>query len=207
MFSTLNYSHSTLLISIYGDIMNVQNTFIFLSLFVGCGGADKDTGTEEAFSPTAGNWSFGDTEYSTDECNLANNAATSPAIIDALIFTLTNVSETELTLTNASGIEYTCTLDGMTMTCETSSEAEIETYNDLEGNVVTDEDGNPVDPDATRVISLQAIGTFTDANTSTYTTTVTGDCTGEDCALLASDWGITEMPCTSTYSGTFTLQD
>jgi len=191
--------------------MKPQHTLIAFSLFVGCNGSEKDTGTEdtgtaEAFAPTAGSWSFGDTEYATDECNLENNAASSPTVIDALIFTLANVSETELTLTNPAGLEYTCSLDGMTMTCDTSSETEIETYNDLDGNVVIDTDGNPVDPDATRTISIQAVGTFTDSDTATYAATVTGDCAGADCDELATDWGISEMPCTSTYSGTFTLQ-
>ena len=64
---------------------------------------------EETFAPTDGSWSFGDTSYTNDQCNL-DNAATSPAVIDAIIFTLTNVSETEVTLESAAGTQWDCVL-------------------------------------------------------------------------------------------------
>ncbi len=197
--------------------MKLYQALILLSFSFGCSGADKDTGTAdtgtadtgaaESFAPTEGSWSFGETEYTNDGCNLANNAATSPTVIDALVFTLASVSETEMTLTSAAGAEFNCTLEDMSLTCTSSSETEIETYNDLEGNVVTDDDGNPVDPDATRITDIQAVATFTDAETAVYAATVEADCSGADCDALATDWGISEIPCTSDYSGTFTLQD
>jgi len=181
--------------------------FILLPMLFSCTSENKETGMEETFAPTAGSWSFGDTSYSTDSCNLANNAATSPAIIDALIFTLTNVSETAVTLENATGTQWDCTLDGMALTCNDLSEAEIEQYNDLDGNLVTDEDGNTVNPDATRTIDFTSVATFTDENTATYSATIVANCTGTDCNVIADDWGISELPCTSEYGGTFTFQD
>ena len=187
--------------------MNTLNSLFFLPLFFGCSGGDKDTAMEETFAPTDGSWSFGDTSYTNDQCNLENNAATSPAVIDAIIFTLTNVSETEVTLESAAGTQWDCTLDGMTVTCNDYSEAEVEQYNDLDGNLVVDENGDPVDPDAARIIDLTAVATFTDANTATYSATLFADCSGADCDAIASDWNIAEIPCTSEYSGTFTLQD
>jgi hypothetical protein len=182
--------------------------FLLLPVVFGCTGTEKETGIEmEAFAPSEGNWSFGETAYSTDECNLANNAATTTAIIDALVFTLANVSETEVTLTNAAGIDYSCSLDGMVLTCETTSETELENYTDLDGNEVTDEEGNPVDPDATTTSTLQAVATFTDANTATYSATYTGECSGADCDVILTGLGIATSPCSSEYGGTFTLQE
>ena len=103
--------------------MKTLNSLFFLPLFFGCSGGDKDTAMEETFALTDGSWLFGDTSYTNDQCNPENNAATSPAVIDAIIFTLTNVSETEVTLESAAGTQWDCTLDGMTVTCNDYSES------------------------------------------------------------------------------------
>ena len=84
-----------------------------------------------------------------------------------------------------------------------TQKAEVEQYNDLDGNLVVDENGDPVDPDAARIIDLIAVATFTDANTATYSATLFADCSGADCDAIAYDWNIAEIPCTSEYLGTF----
>ena len=183
----------------------MKSQYCLHALLLGCTG-EKETGMEEAFAPTAGNWSFGETAYSSDACNMENNATTSPAVIDALVFSLTNVSETEVTVENNTGLSLNCTLAEMVLTCTNSSENELESYTDLDGNVVTDTDGNPIDPDATNKLDLESVATFTDANTATYTATLTGECTGTDCDTILQGLGIADNPCTSTYGGTFTLQ-
>ena len=184
--------------------------YCLIGLLFGCTG-DKETGIDEtgmaeAFAPTDGSWSFGETVYSSDACNMEDNATTSPAVIDALVFTLTNVSATEVTVENNAGLSLNCTLADMVLTCTNSSENELESYTDLDGNVVTDSDGNPIDPDATNSLDFESVATFTDANTATYTATLTGECTGPDCDTILRGLGITDNPCTSTYGGTFTLQ-
>ena len=131
---------------------------LFLVLFtaaIGCGG-EKDeestddttsvtTDTQEDFAPTEGSWSFDDSEYTNDDCTFSSNPAYTVDVLDALVYTLTNTSDTVVTMTNDVGT-LDCTRDGMELSCETQvQENELTTYNDADGNPVVDENGEEVE--------------------------------------------------------------
>ena len=187
--------------------MKLQYFLSLIAFSIGCSGDKTEETGEEAFAPAEGNWSFGSTAYGNDTCNMESNATTSPAIIDALVFTLTNNSAAEITLTNETGTNFLCSLSDMTLTCETITETDVTTYNDDQGSPVLDSDGSPIDPDANTIATLVAVATFTDAETATYSATMTGECSGDDCEVVLASLGITESPCESDYSGTFELQE
>ena len=177
--------------------MKKIQSLLILPLLFGCTGDDKETGMEEAFAPTEGSWSFSDAEYPSDECNMNGNVATSPDIVNALVFTLENTSGSEYTLSNAAGLSFDCTLTDMAFNCSGGSENELESYSDADGNEVVDEDGNPIDPEATTSINFSVVVTFSDADTASMVADYTGSCDGADCETVLSGLGITANPCAS----------
>ena len=184
--------------------MKLQWYLPLLSIMLGCNG-DKETDsanteTAPAFTPTEGNWSFDNSAYSNDICNLGNIPLYSASSVDALIYSLTNASDTTMTLVSQAGVSIDCTRDGMQATCENITEMENPTY--------TDGDGNEVESTDT-VVTLAAMfySTFTDSESATYTAELDGSCVGEECDLVLESIGVGANPCTSELSGRFELQD
>ena len=130
----------------------------------------------------------------------------SATAFDALVFTLTNTSETEITLESTTLDPIACPLNGIEMTCNNSLTVDMETYNDAEGNEVVDSQGNPVAPDAATTMEAVFSMAFTDADTTTYSATLTGTCAGADCGVVLEILGITDDPCSSELAGKIELQ-
>ena len=186
---------------------------LFISIiwgsFIACGEDEKgtDSGVEETFTPTEGSWSYDGSEYSDDNCNLVNNPLYNPTILDALVFQLSNTSDTVLTFTSEAGTSFECTRDGTSAVCVNGIETDVTTYNDENGEPVVDDEGNPVDPDAVASLDFQADVLFADSESATYTAQIEGKCEGADCEVVMSSLGISDNPCTSNLSGSILLQD
>ena len=178
-----------------------------LAAMVACSG-DKDSGTEteEAFAPTEGAWSYGDSAYANDNCNFSDNPLYNTDILDALVFTLANESDEVMTLTSQAGTAFDCTRDEMNATCTNTNEMDISSYNDADGNPVVDAEGNEVDPDATATVTLTAAVVFSDSETASYTATIEATCAGTDCPVVLDSLGVTDNPCTSDLSGSIVHQ-
>ena len=168
---------------------------------------ETDSGVVESFTPTEGSWSYDGSEYTNDNCNLVSNPLYNPTILDALVFQLSNTSETEVTFTSEAGASFACTRDDKTAVCVNSLETDVETYNDADGNPVVDEDGNPVDPDAVATLTLEADVLFTDSVSATYTAKIDGTCVGADCEAVLNSLGISDNPCSSDLSGSILYQE
>lgn len=162
---------------------------------------ESDTGVVDSFAPTEGSWSYDGSEYSNDGCNLVGNPLYNPTVLDALVFQLTNSSDSVLTFTSEAGAGFDCTRDGTTAVCVNSLETDVTTYNDAEGNPVVDDDGNPVDPDAVATLSFEADVIFEDAVSATYSAKIDGTCDGADCEPVLESLGIMDNPCRSDLSG------
>ena len=182
--------------------MKSSITLPVLAFLAACGG-DKE---EETFTPAEGNWSYDGSEYANDGCNLQSNPIYSTDVLDAIVFSLANTSETVMTLTSDAGANFECTRDGTSATCEDSIVTEVNTYNDSDGNQVVDENGDPVDPDAVATLAYVATITFTDAETASYTASLDGTCEGADCGVVLTSLGIEEAPCSSELSGDILYQ-
>lgn len=181
---------------------------IIASGFFACNAEkETDSGVADAFTPTEGSWSYDGSEYSNDGCNLVSNPLYNPTILDALVFQLSNTSETVLTFTSEAGASFDCTREGKNAVCVNSLETDVTTYNDADGNPVVDEEGNPVDPDAVATLSFEADVTFEDAVRATYTSTIDGTCEGADCEAVLNSLGISDNPCRSDLSGNVLYQE
>ena len=175
----------------------------FLPLFTTMSCTDK---TSDALTPTEGEWRFSELAYTDDACNLADTTFYSTASFESNIYTLTNVSDTEVSYVDNYDIAFDCTRDGSVIACPNSFTGPVESYNDQDGNVVVDDNGNPVVPDATNTIETLFITTLTSADAGTLSATITTTCEGEDCALVWESAGVIDNPCTSNLSGNTSLQ-
>ena len=182
---------------------------IIVGSFIACGEEEKgtDSGVEETFTPTEGSWSYDGSEYSDDNCNLVSNPLYNPTLLDALVFQLSNTSDTVLTFTSEAGTSFDCTRDGMSAVCVNGIETDVTTYNDENGEPVVDDEGNPIDPDAVASLDFQADVLFTDSEGATYTAKIEGKCEGADCEVVMNSLGISDNPCTSDLSGSILFQD
>ena len=167
-----------------------------------------DTAVEpaEIISPTLGDWKFSALEFSEDACNFDLSELYSTTAFEANVYTLTEVTDTQVQYVDLYNITFACDRDGNVITCPSTFTFALETYNDEEGNLVVDEDGNAIPPDATNTITTEFVTTFTAAESGTLRATMTASCEGEDCEGIYADAGVTDNPCSSSLSGITTLQ-
>ena len=163
----------------------------FLTLFALLACGDKaDTGSDD-FAPTEGSWSYDGLVYESDECNL--EASFSAATLEAIVWTMT-LTEGGLELVTATADPVSCTLSGVDLTCDVTLVTDHTEW--PEGSA------NTGDPDATTTSAGLVEGTFSDAETSTLTFTVTNTCDGADCdAYLTERESIS--PCTTVLTTGF----
>lgn len=169
---------------------------------------DSDTATETAESivPTLGDWKFSELEYSQDACNFNLSELYSVAAFESNVYTLTEVTDTQVQYVDLFDITFDCDRDGSVITCPSTFTFAFETYNDEEGNPVVDEDGNLVAPDATNTINTEFVTTFSSAELGSLSATLTASCEGEDCQKIYADAGVSDNPCSSSLSGKTSLQ-
>ena len=178
---------------------------LFSTLVLSCSDKTSES-TEDALTPTEGEWRFAELAYTDDACNLADTAIYSTASFESNVYTLTNVSDTEVMYVDNYDIVFDCTRDGTVITCPNAFTGAVESYNDQDGNVVLDDNGNPVVPDATNTFETLFITTLSSADAGTLSATITTTCEGEDCALVWESTGVMADPCTSKLSGNSSLQ-
>gem|GEM_PF-5563418 len=180
-------------------------TPLLTMLVLGCSDKTSDS-AEDTLTPTEGEWRFSELAYTDDACNLADTAFYSTASFESNVYTLTNLSDTEVSYVDNYDIVFDCTRNGSVITCPNSFTGAVESYNDQDGNVVVDDNGNPVVPDATNTIETLFISTLTSADAGTLSATITTTCEGEDCALVWESAGVMDNPCSSSLSGNTSLQ-
>ena len=168
------------------------------SLLIACGGDKSDTGSDadssaEAFAPTAGQWSWGGTEYTTDDCQL--EADFPAATIDATLWDLV-LTDDGFSLDNEVWTDdpIQCVVTGMDFSCTSIGEAIPEAW--PEGSE------NEGAPDAIFTTTGTVTGSFEDAETGSVGTVAEITCEGADCAELGEERG-RPTPCTTELSGSF----
>lgn len=174
----------------------MRETFIFagMLLFTGCGEKTDDTGsTEEGFAPTAGQWSWQGTEYTSDSCNMAD--AFPVETIDAAQWDLV-LTDDGFTLDNEIWTDppIECVVTGSDFTCSIVTVNSPEAW--PEG---TETEGAP---DATYTTDATVEGVFSDADNATISMTGALSCEGADCAAHGEANGRV-APCTSNIAGDF----
>lgn len=169
-------------------------------------GSDTATEAEESIIPTLGDWKFSELEYAQDACNFNLTEAYSIAAFESNVYTLAEVSDTQVQFIDLYDVAFNCGRDGNTITCPSTFTVAPETYNDEEGNPVVDEDGNLVAPDATSTIDTDFVMTFSSAELGSLSATLTASCEGEDCQRIYADAGVSDNPCSSSLSGKTSLQ-
>ena len=174
----------------------MRTTFLLsgLALFVGCGEKTDDTGSsDDAFSPTAGQWSWQGTEYTTDSCNMAESFPVET--IDAAQWDLV-LSDDGFTLDNELWTDppIECVVSGSDFTCS------IVTVNTPEAWPEGSE--QEAAPDATYTNNATVDGVFLNAETATIAMTGDLSCEGADCAAHGEASGRV-APCSSSINGEF----
>ena len=171
------------------------------SLLVACGDDKSDTGSEVGsstgtFAPTAGQWSWDGTTYTTDGCGL--EADFEPAVIDATLWDLV-LTDDGFSLDTGVWTDdpIQCVLTGMDFTCTSVVEVVSDAW--PEGST------NPGVPDATFTTNGTVTGTFNDAETGSVSTVAEITCEGADCVELGEERG-RSTPCTTELSGSFDLE-
>ncbi len=165
-------------------------------LVTACSKSDDDTGNgtaEEAFAPTAGQWSWGNTEYSEDTCDMARDFPVE--VIDATLWDF-ELTDDGFQLDNGTweNDPIQCVVTGMDFSCTILTQNSPEEW--PEGS---ERDGVPA---ATYTTDALVTGTFTDADSATISMTGELSCEGDDCE--AHGEAISRpTPCTSTMSGNF----
>ena len=167
----------------------------------------SDTATEsEVIVPKLGNWKFTELEYTQDACQFNSTDIYSVVAFETNVYTLTEVTDTQLYYVDLYDNNFSCDRDGNVITCPSTFTYAVETYNDEDGNPVVDDDGNPVAPDATNTISTEFVTTLTSEESGTLRASLTASCEGEDCQNIYADAGVLDNPCFSTLSGNTSLQ-
>ena len=164
---------------------------------VACDGGDKDddtaggddSGTSGAFAPAEGEWDTGELTVVTDTCGFfEEDPGDTGGEEDSELVTLTVTSETTFTLTQAGdGLNTTCTLDGMSFTCEPETETE-----DFSGKGI----------DAVLTTQFAYDGAFTSTTTGTVSFDIDVTCAGKDCALFKKK---VPLPCEAEINAPISL--
>ena len=189
-----------------GDKMKFILTTLPVFLIACSGDKESDSAIiEETFTPTEGIWKFEDLSYDEDNCNFANTPLFSVSAFESLEYTLTNISDTEVQFVDTNDYTFDCTRDAEVVSCPSTIVNDVTTYNDADNNPVLDEQGNPVDPDATNTITTEFVTTFS-ADVGTLSATLSGSCEGADCDAVYESYGATANPCSSSLSGVIRLQ-
>ena len=168
--------------------------------------ADTAVDPEEIISPTLGDWKFSALEFSEDACNFDLSELYSTTAFEANVYTLTEVTDTQVQYVDLYNINFACDRDGNVITCPSTFTFAFETYTDEEGSLVVDEDGNPIPPEATNTINTEFVTTLTSAESGTLRATMNASCEGQDCEGIYAAAGVTDNPCSSSLSGISTLQ-
>lgn len=175
----------------------MHTTFLIsaLSLLTACGDDKSDTGdtATDAFSPTAGQWSWDGTEYTTDECNMADSF---PAeTVDATLWDLV-LTDAGFQLDNEiwTGDPIECVVTGMDFSCDVTTVTAAESW--------SEDSENEGVPDATYTTIATISGSFTDADNGTVGMSGDLTCEGADCDAHGADNG-TVAPCSTVLGGDF----
>ena len=192
--------------------MKISTIFLPIALLACSAEKETDTSsdatphTEDAIDPILGDWKFSELVYTEDGCNFDQTEVYSIAAFEANVYTLTEVSDTQAHYVDINGIEFNCVRDGLAITCPSTFSFATESYNDENGDLVVDDQGNPVAPDASNTITTEFITTMSSAELGTVNASLSISCEGEDCQSVFADAGIAENPCSSTLSGITSLQ-
>ena len=162
------------------------------SFLVACGDDKSDTGAD-AFAPNPGTWSWGGTQYDTDDCQLAPDF--DAEAIDAAQWDLV-LTDDGFSLDTAVWTEdpIQCVVTGMDFSCTSVLEVAAEEW--PEGSA------NEGAPDATFTTNGTVTGTFDDAETGSVRTVAEITCEGTDCVALGEERA-RPTPCTTEISGSF----
>ena len=172
-----------------------MHTYILMAAFsflTACGDDKSDTG-DDAFSPTAGQWSWDGTEYTTDEFNMAD---TFPAeTVDATLWDLV-LTDDGFQLDNEIWTEdpIQCVVTGMDFTCDATTVTVAHSWPDdseIEGV-----------PEATYTTNATITGSFADADSGTVGMSGELPCEGADCDAHGTERG-TIAPCSTVVGGDF----
>ena len=178
----------------------MRNFSIFcgLTMAIACGGSDDDTGAaNDAFAPTAGQWSWQGTEYSNDTCNMAE--AFPAETVDATLWDLV-VTDDGFSLDNEVWTDpaIQCVLTDMDFSCTIVTEATPEAWPDG-----SDQEGVP---NVTSTTNATVTGSFSDSETATISMTGELDCAGDDCDAY-NEANNRPVPCNTTVNGGFALSE
>jgi len=175
-----------------------MRTFFWMTMTciaAACGGdkGDDSGAADAAMSPTEGEWTWDDVQYTQDDCGMS--ATFTPELLDGVVWDLVTTTGGFQVTTPAWDDVVDCVLSGSAFTCTTAG-------------ITTDEDawpegsGRTGDPDATTTVTATFVGSFSDSESSTGTAEFTGTCEGSDCEDYGDAIGAIN-PCTSIVVGGF----
>ena len=160
------------------------------SLLCGCEGTTENTDTNVPdFQPLSGLWGYDNLSYDDDECNFEPSFPV--ATLEAIQLTMAITDQGYSMASALTDDPVECVMTGMDYICEISSTTEQTEW--PEGS------SNTGDPDATTTAAMTASGTFSDAETASFTAVVDVSCEGADCDAYAADQGAIS-PCSSGMS-------
>ncbi len=146
---------------------------------------DDDDSTAAVFAPTPGLFEYGLIYFSLNDCNATQSVVGTGA-------TLTALNPTSETFT------WDYTVDGdADASCFYAANGDF-----VCNNTVTSSNLSPIGIQATIGITTTAQGTFTSPTVAEFAISKSLTCSGSQCWVAASSFGVSTFPCTATFTTT-----